>query len=170
MFDQWLNAVFDSPDGLTLLAIVGRTTFLYLFVVIALRLLGTRELGQNSVYDLVLIVVIGNAIQNALVAGSNTLLAGLVSAATLLLLNLGLSRLLNRFPKLEKQLSGEPVVLVHDGRIVRSHLRRVWMTEAGLLAALRTKGYADLGEVRLAVLETTGDVGVVPKEREGGGK
>ena len=78
------SAVFDTPDGITLLAVVGRTVLLYLLIVIALRLLGTRELGQNSVYDLVLIVVIGNAIQNALVAGSNTLSAGLLSAVTLL--------------------------------------------------------------------------------------
>ena len=164
MFDQWLNAVFDTPDRLTLLAVVGRTVLLYLFIVIALRLLGTRELGQNSVYDLVLIVVIGNAIQNALVAGSNTLVAGLVSAATLLLLNLGLSWLLNRFPKLEKQLSGEPVVLIADGKPSKERMEREGVTDEELMAALREHGVQQLEDVLLAVLELDGSVSVVPRE------
>ena len=164
MFDQWLNAVFESPDWFTLLVIVGRTVLLYLFVVVALRLLGNRELGQNSVYDLVLIVVIGNAIQNALVAGSTSLVAGLVSAATLLLVNLGLSWLLNRFPWLEKQLSGEPVVLIVDGEPCKDRMEREGVTREELMAALREHGVMRVEDVRLAVLELDGSVSVVPLE------
>ena len=94
----------------------------------------------------------------------------MVSALTLVLTAWAMDRAMVRWPRVRRWLVGRPVVLVHDGRIVRSHLRRVWMTEAGLRAALRAKGYADIEEVRLAVLETNGDVGVVPKEEKGGGK
>src|SRR6185312_416784 len=164
MFNRWLAEVFASPDWLTLLAIVGRTVLLYLFVVLALRLLGTRELAERSAYDLVLIVVIGNAIQNALVAGSNTLTAGLVSAGTLHLLNLGLTRLLDRYPGLEKSLSGEPVVLVNDGRPSPERMHKEGVSRDELMAALREHGVLHLEDVRLAVLETDGAISVVPHD------
>jgi uncharacterized membrane protein YcaP (DUF421 family) len=164
MFNRWVDEVFASPDGLTLLVIVGRTVLLYLFVVLALRLLGTRELGERSAFDLVLIVVIGNAIQNALVAGDNTLTAGLVSAATLLLVNLGFSKLLNRFPRLEKSLSGEPVVLISDGRSQPERMRQEGVSHDELIAALREHGVLRVEDVRLAVLETDGAISVVPQD------
>ena len=82
MFAQWLREVFSSPDWLKVLTIVGRSAVIYLFVVLAMRLLGARPLGRMSAYDFVLVVVIANAVQNALVAGDNSLVGGLVSAIT----------------------------------------------------------------------------------------
>src|SRR5947209_12032965 len=116
MFGHWLGEVFSSPDGLTLLAIVGRSAFIYVVVVAAIRLLGTRELGRLNAYDFVLVVVVANSVQNALVGGDNTLVGGLVSALTLLVLNRTFTELLNRFPWLEKHVVGEPVVLISDGQ------------------------------------------------------
>src|SRR5579871_2299701 len=106
MFTKWLAEVFSYPDWSTLLGIVGKTVVVYVFILIAMRLLGTRELGRLNAYDFVLVVVIANAVQNALVGGDNTLAGGLVSALTLLLMNLLCTWLLNRFPRLERQMVG----------------------------------------------------------------
>ena len=80
MFEKWLAEVFTCPDWLTLLSIAGKTAVIYVFVVAGIRILGTRELGRLNAYDFVLVVVIANAVQNALVGGDNTLVGGLVSA------------------------------------------------------------------------------------------
>src|SRR5690349_4695316 len=101
MFQQWLADVFSYPDGLKSLGIVGRSAVIYLFVIIAMRLLGTRALGRMSAYDFVLVVVLANSVQNALVGGDDTLVGGVVSAVTLLAMNFAYTWLLNRFPKLE---------------------------------------------------------------------
>ncbi len=164
MFDKWLAEVFSYPDGLTLLAIVGKTAVIYLFVIIAIRLLGTRELGRLNAYDFVLVVVLANAVQNALVGGDNTLVGGLVSALTLLLMNLLCTWLLNRFPWLEKHVVGEAAVLVSDGRAQWERMRREGVTRDELMAALREHGVTGLGDVRLAVLEVDGDISVVPRD------
>ncbi len=164
MFGRWLAEVFSYPDGPTLLGIVGRTALIYLAVVAAMRLLGTRALGRMSVFDFVLVVVVANAVQNALVGGDTTLVGGLVSAATLLAVNRLLTWLLDRFPSLEKEIVGEPVVLVTDGEARPDAMKREGVTRDELMAALREHGVAELGDVRLAVLEVDGTVSVVPNE------
>jgi uncharacterized membrane protein YcaP (DUF421 family) len=164
MFADWLADVFSYPDGPTLLGIAGKSAVVYLFVVAGMRLLGTRELGRLNAYDFVLVVVIANAVQNALVGGDTTLVGGLVSAFTLLLMNFLVTLLLDRFPWLEKRVVGEPAVLVSDGRAAWERLRREGVTRDELMAALREHGVTRLEDVRLAVLEIDGDISVVPKE------
>ncbi len=164
MFDKWLAEVFSHPDWLTALSIAGKTSLVYLFILIGMRLLGTRELGRLNAYDFVLVVVIANAVQNAMVGGDNTLAGGLVAAITLLLMNRLLTGLLNRFPWLEKHIVGEPVVLVSEGRAQRERMRREGVTDDELMAALREHGVTGLGDVRLAVLEVDGDISIVPRE------
>lgn len=164
MFDKWLADVFSSPDGLTLLGIAARSALIYLFVVVGIRLLGTRELGRLNAYDFVLIVVIANAVQNALVGGDTTLVGGLVSALTLLLMNQLVTWLLNRFPWLEKHVVGEPVVLVSGGHAQWDRMKREGITRDELMAALREHGVTELKDVRLAVLEVDGDISVVPSD------
>lgn len=164
MWETWLGEVFSCPDGPTLLGIVGKSALVYLFVVAALRLLGTRELGRLNAYDFVLVVVIANSVQNALVGGDNTLAGGLVSAATLLLMNRACTWLLDRFTRLEKHVIGEPVVLVSGGRPHGERMRREGVTRDELMAALREHGVTELGDVRLAVLEVDGDISVVPRD------
>src|SRR5512135_2936954 len=91
MVQDWLNEVFSHPSASDLLVIAGKTAVIYFFLVAGLRLLGKRELGQMTIYDLVLIIVLANSVQNAMVGSDTTLAGGLVAAATLLALN----RLLN---------------------------------------------------------------------------
>src|SRR5512138_3900649 len=143
MWEKWLADVFSSPDPLVLLAIVAKTAMLYLFVVGGLRLIGTRELGQMAVHDFVLVVVIANAVQNALVGGDDTLAGGLVSALTLLVVNRFFTWLLDRFPWLSQQVVGEPVVLVSSGQIQWDRMRREGVGRDELMAALREHGVAD---------------------------
>jgi uncharacterized membrane protein YcaP (DUF421 family) len=162
MFEEWLADVFSCPDGLTLLAIVGRSALIYLLIILAMRLLGTRPQGRMTIYDFVLVVVLSNAVQNALVAGDNTLVGGLASALTLLLVNLAYTWLLNRFPRLGKHLVGEPVVLISDGYARWESMQSEGVTRDELMAALREHGVLHIGEVRLAVLEVDGTVSVVP--------
>lgn len=161
---RWLADVFSYPDGLTVLGIVGRTFICYLFVLVALRMLGTRELGRMTAYDFVLVVVIANAVQNALVGGDNTLVGGLASALTLLAMNYGFTYLLNRFPRLEKHVVGEPVVLISDGQARWDLMQREGVTRDELMAALREHGVENLTNVRLAVLEVDGTISVVTGE------
>lgn len=160
----WLSEVFNSPDLLGVLGIVAKTTAVYVFVIVGLRVLGTRELGQMSLYDFVLIVVIANSVQNAMVGGNDTLVAGLVSALTLMFWNGVLSCVLDRFPKLQHAMVGEPIVLLSDGLPRWDKMRKTGVTRDELIAGLREHGVASLDDVRLAVLETDGSISVVPKE------
>ncbi len=164
MLQRWLAEVFSCPDGMTLLGIVGRTAVIYLLIVLAMRLLGTRALGRMSAHDFVLVVVLANAVQNALVGGDNTLVGGLVSALVLLLLNFGLTWVLNHFPRLERHLVGEPAVLVSDGKVRWECLRREGINRDELMAGLREHGVTGVDDVRLAVLEVDGTISVVPRE------
>ncbi len=163
MLEKWLAEVFSYPDPLTVLAIVAKTTVIYLFVVAGIRVSGARELGEMAAHDFVLIVVIANAVQNALVGGDSSLVGGLASALTLLVVNRFLTWLLTAFPSLEHKLVGEPVVLVSSGQIQWSRMRREGVDRDELMAALHEHGVADLEDVRMAVLEVDGTISVVPR-------
>ncbi len=162
--EKWLADVFSYPDLPTTLSIAAKTTVIYICVVVGMRVLGTRALGQMNAYDFVLVVVIANAVQNALVGGDNTLAGGLVSALTLLVVNRIFTWVLNTFPWLEHQMVGQPVVLVSSGRAQWESLRREGIDRDELMAALHEHGVAGLDDVRLAVLEVDGSISVVPKE------
>lgn len=163
MLTTWLAEVFSFPDPLGVLAIVAKTTVIYLFLVIGLRLLGKRELGQMTVYDLVLIIVLANAVQNAMLGNDNTLVGGLAAAFTLLLVNRALTWLLVRFPSLEHRLIGEPLLVVSDGQPLWDRMAREGLTRDHLMAALREHGLERLEDARMCVLEVDGTISVVPQ-------
>jgi hypothetical protein len=120
----------------------------------------------NALNDLlvVLIVVIANSVQNAMVGGDQSLAGGLISALTLLLTNRALTYLLDRFPAFRTELIGDPVVLVSDGCALERPMKQQCIECEELMAALREHGVADLEDVRLAVLEVDGEISVVPKQ------
>jgi len=163
MLDQWLALVFSHPDLNGLLVIAGKTTVIYMFLVVGLRLLGKRELGQMTIYDFVLVVVLANSVQNAMVGDDTTLAGGLVAALTLLVLNRLLTFLLTRFPSLEHHLVGDPVLLVNNGHLLVDQLRREGVTREQVMAALREHGIDDLKDARMCVLEVDGTISVVPQ-------
>ena len=161
---HWLAQVFSHPDLPTSLSIAAKTAVIYIFVVVGLRMLGSRQLGQMVTEDFVLIVVLANAVQNALVGGDTTLVGGLVSALTLLIVNRLFTLLLTNFGWMEQHLVGEPVVLVSSGQPRWQRMQHEGVTKEELLMALREHSVADLESVRLAVLEVDGTISVVPKE------
>jgi uncharacterized membrane protein YcaP (DUF421 family) len=122
--------------------IVLRTLSVYLFIMVGFRLTGKREVGQLAPFDFALILLIANAVQNAMVGPDTSLLGGLTAAAVLLLVNWGLGRLALRNRGFEKLLRGHARVLVSRGRILEDSLRAEGVTHEDLLQALREGGCA----------------------------
>ena len=139
----------------------GSTAAIYLFLVGALRVLSRRQLGQLTLIDLVVILLLGSAVETSMIHGDTSLPVGIASAVTLLVLNRLLTFVFLHTPRLSHLVNGGPILLVNHGRIVEEHLRRTGLTAADLFEALRSQGYEDPTKVRAAVLETDGTVSVV---------
>ena len=153
--------------GSDLLSVALRTAIVYGFLVGALRLAGKREIGQLSILDLVVLLVIADAVQNAMVGENTTLWGGLVAATTLILIDRGLRILVERVPAARKALESEPRLLVRDGTSLERALREEGVTPDELGAALRENGLARAEDAALVVLETDGRISVVPKDGPG---
>src|ERR1700740_2862264 len=106
---------------ISLLIIAGKSTVVYLFIVLAIRLFGKKELAQLSVVDLVFILLISNSVQNAMVGPDSSLVGGIIAAATLFLMNFIFKFILFRSKKISSLLQGNPVMLVHTGKIIEPH-------------------------------------------------
>ncbi len=144
-----------------LLNVALRTTVVYFVLLALLRVTGTRQLGQMSVFDLVLLLIIANAVQNAMVGPDTSLAGGLVAAGVLVAWHavIDLLRLSNR--GVAKLLAGEGIMLVHHGKALATHLARAGITRDELIQALREHGVAAIEDVTLAVLEPDGSVSVI---------
>lgn len=142
--------------------LVIRAVVVYVFLVILLRISGKRQVGQLSPFDLVLLLVLSNAVQNAINAGDNTITGGIISASTLVGLNYVVGWLTFRFKKIEGIVEGRPVVLIHHGQIIHAAMKEVMMTVHELNNALRAEGVTSPEEVLVAVLENSGKITVIP--------
>jgi len=145
----------------TLLDVALRTSVVYLALLVGLRLTGTRQLGQMSTFDLVLLLIIANAVQNAMVGPDTSLAGGLVAAGVLI----GWHRMVDwwrlRSRGFARLLAGEGIMLIHNGAILHEHCVRAGITRDELLQALREHGVAQVEDVMLAVLEPDGAISVV---------
>ena len=139
-----------------------RTATVYAVVLLGLRLAGKREVGQMTMFDLVVLLLLANAVQNAMVGPDTSLAGGLLAAAVLLIVNAVVARLRMRWPRLRRLVEGSPTLLVLRGQVLADHLQREGLDQETLEAALREHGVADLGEVEMAVLEIDGSISVVP--------
>jgi uncharacterized membrane protein YcaP (DUF421 family) len=139
-----------------------RTAAVYLVILVGLRLAGKREIGQMTVFDLVVLLLLANAVQNAMVGPDTSLVGGLVAAIVLLLFNSGVAQLRLRWPRLRRLVEGTPTLLVLHGEVIPDHLRREGVDQETLEAALREHGVADLNDVEMAVLEIDGSISIVP--------
>ncbi len=146
----------------TLVEIVLRTAAVYLVILVGLRLAGKREIGQMTVFDLVVLLLIANAVQNAMVGPDTSLTGGVLAALVLLAINALVARLIIRWPRLRGWVEGTPTLLVLHGRTIPEHMRREGVDEEELLAAVREHGVAELSDVEMAVLEIDGTISVVP--------
>ncbi len=140
---------------------------IYLVFLLVLRFFGKREVGQFTLTDLVLILLVANAVQPAMTGPDSSLLGGLVIVATLFLTNLALSYLRVRSTPFRKFLEGEPAVIGRDGAWIERVMRREGVDVDEAEMALREHGVAAITDAELVVLEVDGTISVVPKE--GGG-
>ncbi len=152
--------IFDR----TLLEIALRTAIIYFAVLLGLRLTGKREVGQMTTFDLVLLILIANAVQNAMTGPDNSVSGGIVAAGTLLVLNYLLSRLVFRNRRLRRLVVGTPTILVQDGQLIQKNLKSENITPDELLQALREHGVPSPQVVGLAVLEIDGSISVLRKD------
>jgi len=160
-----MRGVFDL--SIPLWEIVVRTMVVYVTVLGLLRLAGKRELGQMSPADLVVILIIANAVQNSMNGGDVSLIGGLVSAATLVVGNLLLGRFGRNIPILGRLVVEEPTLLLQDGKPIKENLDHEHVDIAEVEMAAREHGISDLDEVAAAVLEIDGSISIIPKA--GGG-
>lgn len=148
-----------------MLDIVLRTTAVYLFLLIGLRLAGKREIGQMTLFDLVVILVIANAVQNAMVGSNTSLWGGLLAAGTLLVLNYAVSAMRFRFRWVARWLGERPTLIIEDGKFLDAPMRREHLEEEEVLMAMREHGVERLEQVERAFLEPDGSISVIPKEQ-----
>jgi uncharacterized membrane protein YcaP (DUF421 family) len=150
--------------GSTTVAIVLRTVAVYLAVFIGLRLMGKRELGQMTVFDLVVILLVANAVQNAMVGPDSSLQGGLIAAAVLLVLNKIVAALRLHAGRWGRLVEGSPTVLLQEGQFLDSALKKEGLERDQVEMAMREHGIASPAQVRLAVLETDGSISIVPSD------
>jgi uncharacterized membrane protein YcaP (DUF421 family) len=154
------------PESAThVLEIVLRTVVVYFFILIGLRLTGKREVGQLAPFDFALILLIANAVQNAMVGSDTSLAGGLVAAGVLLLINFGMGRLALRSRAWERLLRGHARILVRHGQLETVSLKAEGLTHEELMQALRENDCATLEDCELAVLEVDGRISVVQRRR-----
>jgi uncharacterized membrane protein YcaP (DUF421 family) len=148
----------------TLLEIIARTAIIYLAVLVGLRITGKREVGQMTVFDLVLLILIANAVQNAMTGPDTSVTGGLVAAGTLLLLNFLVSRLVFRNRRFRRFVEGTPTILIRDGKFLLKSLNNEHITPDEVRQALREHGVSTVEEVSVAVLEVDGSISVLKKD------
>ncbi|MBI2032122.1 MAG: DUF421 domain-containing protein [Candidatus Levybacteria bacterium] len=146
----------------SLVFIILSSLAVYFFIIIAIRIFGKREISQLSVIDLVFILLISNAVQNAMVGGNiNFLIGGLAAALTLFLANYFMGELFFRSKRLSSLIQGEPLMLIYEGKPIDKHLKRAKLSNDELEAAIREHGIEKISEVNLAVLERDGNISVL---------
>lgn len=141
--------------------LVLRGIVVYVFLLALLRITGKRQVGQLAPFDLVLLLVLANAVQNSMNAGDNSLVGGLITAATLIGLNFLMSLVTHRNKTLEAIIEGRPQILIHNGKLYEDVMDKAQLTHHELSAALRRSGCSSVAEVHSAVLENNVAISVV---------
>jgi uncharacterized membrane protein YcaP (DUF421 family) len=144
--------------------IVLRATAMFVLLYVLIRLLGKRELGQMTPFELVLLVVMGDLIQQGVTHNDFSLTGGMLAIGTFAFWALTLSRATYLFPKLKNALEGEPRVIVKYGKIIYANLRRDRLTRDEILSEMRLAGIGRLANVEWAILEPQGKISFISKE------
>jgi uncharacterized membrane protein YcaP (DUF421 family) len=152
------------PSRLVLEQLVVRSIIVYGFVLLLLRFTGKRQIGQLAPFDLVLLLMLSNAVQNALNGGDTSVAGGLLSATTLVALNSLVAVVTARSKKAEAIIEGHPLVLIHNGKLYDAMMDRAKLTHHELNSALRQAGCSCVEDVQYAVLENNGAISVVARK------
>ncbi|MCW2979056.1 MAG: hypothetical protein JWO14_783 [Solirubrobacterales bacterium] len=143
--------------------IVIRAATIFIFVFLLTRLLGRRELNSLEPFDLILLVVTGDLVQQSVTQNDQSLTGAMLAISTIGLLTVALSYLSFRFKRIRPILNGEPIVLVEDGEVIEPNLRRQRLTREEIGAEARLEGISSIEDVRWAILETNGQISFVTK-------
>ncbi len=149
------------PGGAVLLQVLARTAAIYLLVLIGVRLSGKREVGQMTPFDLTLLLLLSNSVQNAMTGPDTSLAGGAVAACTLLVMNYAVAEVSGFNRRFRKMVQGSPTLLVHNGSVLEAHMAREHVSMDELMRALREHGIGNLNEVALGVLEVDGSISVL---------
>src|SRR6266700_1026227 len=145
----------------TLLEIVLRTTVVYVLVLLGIRLTGKREVGQMTPFDLTLLLLLSNSVQNAMTGSDTSLAGGAVAALVLLILNYALAEVSGMNSRFRKLIQGSPTLLIHNGECITAHIAKEHISMDELNRALREHGVNSVEDVSLAVLEVDGAISVL---------
>jgi uncharacterized membrane protein YcaP (DUF421 family) len=143
--------------------IVIRAVVIFFFLYILMRVIGRRELSSLEPFDLILLVVLGDAVQQGLTQDDYSVTGAGLAIGTIAVLQLGISYSNYRFPKLRSVLDGEPILIVQDGKPIEKNMRRERVTIDDLASAMRQQNIGKVDEVQWAVLETNGAISFIKK-------
>jgi uncharacterized membrane protein YcaP (DUF421 family) len=152
--------VFDF----TLLEIILRTAVVYVVVLIGLRLTGKREVGQMTPFDLVVLLLLSNAVQNAMTGPDSSITGGIVAACTLLLLNTLIARFAGKDKKFRNLVQGTPTILIRHGKLISENLALERLSVDEVMQALREHGVSRIEDVYSAILEIDGSISVIKQD------
>lgn len=168
---KYKNAIIISASEVIIMLIImgyGKIALssisVYLFIIIAIRIFGKKELAQLSVVDLVFILLISNSVQNAMVGSDSSLLGGIISAGTLFLFNHVFKLISYKYPKFNKLVEGEATMLVYNGIVNKKNMEKAKISMSELLEAMREHGISSISEINLAVLEVDGNISILSNE------
>jgi uncharacterized membrane protein YcaP (DUF421 family) len=149
--------------AVSVLELVVRGVVVYVALLVALRIFGKREIGQFTIYDLVFVLLVANALQPAMTGPDTSLVGGLVLIAALITANAVVGRL-DQIPAIHRLFTPEPAVIIRDGSYMADTMTREGVTEDEIEMAIREHGLTGATDVKLAVLEADGTISVVPKD------
>jgi uncharacterized membrane protein YcaP (DUF421 family) len=140
-----------------------RAVLIYAFMVVALRVVGKRELGQSNTLDLIVLLLVANAVQNGIIGNDNSVTGAVIAATTLFAVNEALNRVEFALPWLSDALEGNATYLIQNGKPIEKALFRSGISLPELRAIARRQGFEELGEVHTAILETNGTISMFKK-------
>jgi uncharacterized membrane protein YcaP (DUF421 family) len=142
-----------------------RAVVLFFFVYLLTRIIGRRELSSLEPFDLILLIVIGDAMQQGLTQDDYSVTGALIVVGTFAILQVLVSFLSYRFPKFRPALEGEPIIVVQDGKPLERNMRRERLTVQEVLVEARHQQLTSIEEIEWAVLETSGSISIIPKQK-----
>jgi uncharacterized membrane protein YcaP (DUF421 family) len=154
----------DMFDPTRLGEVALRTCIIYLALLLFMRVAGKREVGQMKPFDLVTLLIISNAVQNAMVGQDSSVVGGLTAALLILVLNFVVSAVRQRFKLGQQVFEGSPTLLVYDGQFLGDHMQAEGLVNDDVLQAMREHGIDDLAQVKSAVLEVDGSISIIQRD------
>ena len=143
---------------------VMRSLTVYAFLLLTFRLIGKRQVAQMTPFDLIVLLMVSNVLQNAMIGPDNSITGGLLGATTIFAANWIVGRIAFSSPRMERAIEGVPTLLVHHGHLIEANLRKENFSREDLMSNLRSQGVFDIEEVRAAILEPSGKLSVLRKE------